>query len=108
MPNYCLKGGTIIWPLFLRSVVVQACISLVEIYEPAAGTYPQGQIEADLEALMCVIVNLVHENRLSGPGLPILKRQAREAEVLNDPLSLFPASRERALTRDTMRKTMFG
>lgn len=108
MPNYFLKGGTIIWPLLLNSVVARACFSLVEIYGPAVGKSPEGQIEADLEAIMGVIVNLVHENRLSGPGLPILKRQAREAEVLHEPLSLFPASRKRALTRETRRKTVFA
>jgi len=108
MPNYLLKGGTIIWPLLLNSVVARACFTLLEIYGPAVGAYPEGQIEAELEALMCVIVNLVHENSLSDPGLPLGKRQDREAEVLNDYLDLFPASRERSLTWNHRRKTVFG
>ncbi|MFZ5450620.1 MAG: hypothetical protein ACOZF2_01925 [Thermodesulfobacteriota bacterium] len=108
MPNYFLKGGTIIWPLLLSSVVARACLSLAEIYGPAVGKYPKGQIEADLEAVMCVVVNLVDGNNLSGPRLPILKRQEREAEVLTDLFSLLPASREQGHTWDRARKTIFG
>lgn len=108
MPNYLLKGGTIIWPLLLNSLVARACFSLMEIYGPAIDAFPEGQIEADLEALMCVIVNLVHENSLSGPGLSILKRPEKEEEVLNDHLRLFPAPRERSLTMDGARKIVFG
>lgn len=108
MPKYLLKGGTIIWPLLLNSVVARSCFSLLERYGPTVGVYPGGQIEAEVEALMWVIVNLVHGNSLSGAGLPLGKRPEREAEALIDPPDLFQASRERSLTWDQRRKTVFA
>ena len=84
MPMYFLQGGTVIWPLLLSSVATRAILSLAAAYGPAVGEYPEGHIEADLEAVMCVIVNLVNEKRLSGPGLSISKWKKREAKIPDD------------------------
>jgi hypothetical protein len=108
MHRYFLSGGTVIWPLLLSSVVTRAILSLAATYRPAVGEYPEGHIEAELEAMMCVVVNLVNEKRWSGPGLPIFKRKERETEVLNDPPSLFPASPKQSFTMDDQRKTFWG
>jgi hypothetical protein len=108
MPNYFLPGGTVIWPLLLSDVAARAVISLASTYRPAVGAYPAGHLEADLEAIMCMIVNLVNAKRWSGPGLPTSTRPEREAEGLNNPPLLFPASPKRSCTMDDQRKTVWG
>jgi|GEM_PF-7003460 hypothetical protein len=69
MLDYCLQGGTVIWPLLLSSVATEAILSLAAHYGPARGQYPWGPPEADLEAMTCVIVSLVQGQRLGGAGL---------------------------------------
>ena len=83
MPMYFLKGGTVIWPILLSAVAARAVLSLAAAYRPAVGAYPEAHIEAHLEAVMCMIVNLVNENRLAGPGLPSTWKK-REAKIPDD------------------------
>jgi hypothetical protein len=108
MPNYLLKGGTVIWPLLLSDVAARAVISVAAAYYPPFGEYPAGHPEADLEAMTCVIVHLVHGQRLGGAGLLLGKRPVRDAEGLNNPPLIFPASPKRSCTMDDQRKTVWG
>jgi len=89
-------------------VAVRAVFSLVATYRPAAAEPAEGQIEADLESLMCVIVNLVKEKRLLRSGLPILLGLEEDADVSSDTPHLFSAPDKQSPTLADMCKTIFG
>ncbi|MEW6658925.1 MAG: hypothetical protein AB1424_09720 [Thermodesulfobacteriota bacterium] len=69
MPKCWFKGGPVIWPLLLSSVAARAVLSLAAACGPAGCESPEGRPETDLEALICVIVNLVNEKKFSGYAL---------------------------------------
>jgi hypothetical protein len=108
MPKCLFKGGPVIWPFLLSSVAARAVLSLAATCPPAGDESPEGRLEADLVALMWLIVNLVNANRLQGFGLPLSKWGETQAESLSDPPRLFLNPLRLSLTLADMRKTVFG
>jgi len=107
MPRYFLKGGTIIWPHLLSSMAARACLSLAETYGPTAGEYPGEQIEADLEAVRCVILKFVNENRMLKTDLPLSIWKEKETKVIKDHSRLFQASGKSSHTMSEYEKNRF-